>query len=81
MSKSSAGITYEAADGAGRGGPDEEPALALRAQPTEKAPEDHAKPPMSYIALIAEAICKSEDKKLTLNGIYEAITGNYPYYR
>lgn len=47
----------------------------------EKLKNSFQKPPMSYMALIAEAICRSEEKKLTLNGIYHSIISMHPYYR
>lgn len=39
------------------------------------------KPPFSYASLIAQAINSTSSRKMTLNGIYQHITTNYPYYQ
>ncbi|XP_028406614.1 forkhead box protein K2-like isoform X2 [Dendronephthya gigantea] len=43
--------------------------------------KEDGKPPYSYAQLIVQAILSAMDKQLTLSGIYNHITKNYPYYR
>ncbi|RVD91992.1 forkhead transcription factor [Tubulinosema ratisbonensis] len=39
------------------------------------------KPNLSYSTMIAQAICSSKDKRLTLKEIYDWIMDNYPFYK
>ncbi|CAL8100155.1 unnamed protein product [Calicophoron daubneyi] len=43
--------------------------------------DQNTKPPYSYAQLIAQAIASQPDRQLTLSGIYEFISRNYPFYQ
>ena len=59
---------------------EEQPSTPKNESKDNSGKED-GKPPYSYAQLIVQAILSAQDKQLTLSGIYNHITKNYPYYR
>jgi forkhead box protein K len=59
---------------------EEQPSTPKNESKDNSSKED-GKPPYSYAQLIVQAILSAQDKQLTLSGIYNHITKNYPYYR
>lgn len=56
------------------------PPGVIHIRPTWKPVTLDEKPPFSYATMIAHAILSSQDRKLTLNEIYQWISEQYPCY-
>jgi hypothetical protein len=58
-----------------------EPATSSSNNHAEENDNPYEKPQYSYASLIVLAIDSTRDKRMTLQGIYNWIEGNYPYFK